>query len=183
MSDVIPGSIQQPAPPRHDAIRALLRAGKNDEAIVQLCAIVITQPDDLMAKVLLFDAFFQKHDWGPALVLAEQLVRDQPEVARLQKELIAILSNMRRYDETIARASQYIARHGEDLTMLDALKVAYFYTGKVDEAVRYGQRALDLRDAEACGNRLPFSMTEPDGPPSGNNVISFSLWGTAPFYA
>jgi hypothetical protein len=25
-------------------------------------------------------------------------------------------------------------------------------------------------------------MTEPKGPPTGNNVISFSLWGTAPFY-
>ena len=39
------------------------------------CArITITQPDDLVAKELLFDAFFQKRDWAPALVLAEQLV-------------------------------------------------------------------------------------------------------------
>src|ERR1700687_1080324 len=67
--------------------------------------------------------------------------------------------------------------------MLDALKVAHFYTGKVDEAIRYGQRALDLRDQEA--RRLPIAspMTEPSGPPSWHNVISFSLWGTAPFYS
>ena len=76
-----------------------------------------------------------------------------PDIARLEKALIATLSNMKRYDETIVQAARYIDRHGEDLTMLDALKVAYFYTGKVDEAVRYGQRALDLRDAEAC--RMP----------------------------
>ena len=37
--------------------------------------------------------------------------------------------------------------------MLDALKVAHFYTGKIDEAVRYGQRALELRDAEAAAIR------------------------------
>ncbi|HEX7561721.1 MAG TPA: hypothetical protein VF396_00455, partial [Bradyrhizobium sp.] len=61
------GSTIPQAPPRHEAIRALLRTGRNDEAIVQLCAIHITQPDDLAAKELLFDAFFQKRDWAPAL--------------------------------------------------------------------------------------------------------------------
>jgi hypothetical protein len=38
----------QPAPapaPPHEPIRALLRAGKNDEAIVRLAAITVTRPD------------------------------------------------------------------------------------------------------------------------------------------
>jgi hypothetical protein len=182
MPNVAGGTIAKPADP-HESARALLRAGRNDEAIVQLCAIHITQPGDLVAKELLFDAFFQKRDWAPALVLAEQLAQQQPGVARLEKALIATLSNMQRYDPTIVQATRYIERHGEDLTMLDALKVAYFYTGKVDEAVRYGQRALDLRDAEACRTTSARPMAEPGGPPSGQNVISFSLWGTAPFYA
>ncbi len=172
------------SPSQHyDAIRALLRAGKNDEAIVNLCAIIVTRPDDLFAKELLFDAFFQKRDWLPAVALAEELVRRQPDVARLEKALIATLSNMKRYDETIVQAAQYIERHGEDLTILDALKVAHFYTGKTNEAVRYGQRAIELRDAEACRNPPALSITEPSNPPSGRNVISFSLWGTAPFYS
>ena len=86
-----------------------------------------------MAKELLFDAFFQKRDWAPALALAEELARQQPgRSPRLQKALIATLSNMKRYDETIAQALRYIERHGEDLTILDALKVAHFYTGKID---------------------------------------------------
>jgi tetratricopeptide (TPR) repeat protein len=171
------------APGRHESARALLRAGKNDEAIVQLSAMCITRPDDTEAKELLFDAFYQKRDWAPALVLAEQLAGGRPDHAHLQKSLIATLSNMRRFDEAIPKALNYIERHGEDLTILDALKVAHFYTGKVEQAIRYGQRALDLRDAEAC--RLPrtVSMKEPSGPPSGHNVISFSLWGTAPFYS
>lgn len=171
------------APQVYESVRALLRAGRNDEAIAWACAIVVLRPDDMIAKELLFDGFFQKRDWLPALALAEELARRQPEVAHLQKALIATLSNMKRYDETITQAYQYIVRHGEDLTMLDALKVAYFYTGKTDEAIRYGQRALELRDAEACANPPPVAVTAPSGPPSGANVISYSLWGTAPFYA
>jgi hypothetical protein len=182
MPNVVGGTIPQPAG-QHEPIRALLRAGKNDEAIVRLCTISVTRPDDLEVKELLFDAFFQKRDWAPAFALAEQLARGQPDIARLQKALIATLSNMRRYDETIPKALQYIERHGEDLTMLDALKVAYFYTGNVDNAVRYGQRALTLRDMEACRNPPASAATEPNGPPTGDNVISFSLWGAAPFYA
>jgi hypothetical protein len=164
-------------------IRALLRAGKNDEAIVRLSAIHFTRPDDLIVKEMLFDAFFQKRDWAPALALAEALVRQQPGVARPEKALTATLSNMKRHDETIPRAAAYIDQHGEDLTMLDALKVACFYTGKADDAIRYGQRALDLRDAEACRAPQPRPMTKPPHPPVGQNVISFSVWGTAPFYA
>jgi hypothetical protein len=183
MTEVVFGANTKSAPSWHDPIRVLLRAGRNDEAIVRLCAINITAPDNLVAKELLFDAFFQKRDWAPALALAEDLVRRQPDVARLQKALIATLSNMKRFEETITQAARYIERHGEDLTMLDALKVAYFYTRKIDDAVRYGQRALTLRDIEACRNPPAVAVTEPDGPPMGNNVISFSLWGTAPFYA
>jgi len=183
MSNAASGTPPQVAPQVYDHINALLRAGKNDEAIVKLSAIGAIRPDDLVAKELLFDAFFQKRDWLPALALAEDLSRRQPSVARLQKALIATLSNMKRYEETITQASAYIVRHGEDFTMLDALKVAYFYTGKINEAIRYGQRAIELRDTEACRNPSDVVVIEPSGPPSGSNVISFSLWGTQPFYA
>jgi tetratricopeptide (TPR) repeat protein len=175
--------VQQTAPQPYQPIRALLRAGKNDEAIVLLCALTVTRPDDAVAKELLFDAFFQKRDWPPAFALIDELARAQPDNARLQKALTTTLSNMKRYDEAIVQAQRYSERHGEDLTILDVLKVAHFYTGKIDEAVRFGQRGIELRDAEAC--RLPrnAALTEPRGPPTGGNVIAFSLWGPAPFYS
>lgn len=182
MSNSVSEGRPKVAPQVYDHIRMLLRAGKNDEAIATSSALVVMRPNDLIAKELLFDGFFQKHEWLPALVLAEELARRQPDVARLQKSLIATLSNMKRYDETITQAYQYIVRYGEDLNMLDALKVAYFYTGKIDDAVRYGQRGIELRDAEACAHP-PAAMAEPKRPPSGKNVISFSLWGKAPVYA
>lgn len=152
MSKVASNAPDPIAPTPYQPIQALLRAGRNDEAIVKLCALVVTRPEDLAAKELLFDAFFQKRDWLPAFVLAEELARRQPENARLQKALIAL-------------ASRYIERHGEDLTILGVLKVAHFYIGKVDEAIRYGKRAIELRDAEACRNPTAMSMTEPSGPP------------------
>ena len=136
-----PSSKPSASPQPYDPVRALLRAGKNDEAIVQLCGMVVTRPHDLIARELLFDAFFQKRDWEPAIVLAEDLFRHQPGNVRLHKQLIVTLSNMKRYDEAIIQATRYVERYGEDLSILDVLKVAHFYTGKVDAAIRYGQRA------------------------------------------
>lgn len=80
MSDIAsrPAAPPQPADP-YAAARALLRAGRNDEAIVRLCALTVTRPDDLVAKELLFDAFYHKRDWLPALALAEELLRRQPD--------------------------------------------------------------------------------------------------------
>jgi tetratricopeptide (TPR) repeat protein len=182
ISNAASGTPPRVAPQLYEQIRTLLRAGKNDDAIVRLCAILVILPDDHLAKELLFDAFFQKRDWLPALTLAEELTRRQPDVARLQKALIATLSNMKRYDETIREAYAYIVRHGEDLTMLDALKIALFHTGKTEEAIRCGQRVLELRDAEACRNPADVAVIDPKEPPTGKNVISFSLWGPAPFY-
>ena len=170
-----------PASP-HDPIRLLLRAGKNDEAIVRLCGIVVTSPGDQEARELLFDAFFQKRDWAPALALIEQLAAERPDNALWQRSLIATLSNMKRFEEAIVRAVGYIETHGENLMVLDALKVAHFYSGRVNEAIRYGQRGLTLRDRESLQTPLPFALTDPSGPPNGTNVISYSLWGPARFY-
>ena len=169
----------------HADIRALLRAGRNDEAIGRLCRVIVTAPGDLAAKQLLFDAFFQKRDWAPALVLAEELAQRLPDEAQVAMFVVATLSNMKRFDHAITRALAYLQRHGEDTTVLDALKVANFYTGRTDAAIRYGQRALELRDAEACRNAAAATaaIVVPATPPTGRNVISFSLWGTNPCYS
>jgi tetratricopeptide (TPR) repeat protein len=182
MPKTISGALPWAAAPPHADIRALLRAGKNETAIARLSAILVVRPDDLDAKELLFDAFFQSRNWQPALVLAKELVTRQPDLPRHRKSLIVTLSNMKRYDEAIAEAAAYIGRHGEDLQILDVLKVGHFYSGRVEQAIRYGQRALELRDAEACRNPPPVAVHAPSGR-KGSHVISFSLWGTAPFYA
>src|ERR1700728_4007648 len=124
-----------PAPPHqtdaYAGLRALLRAGRNDEAIIRLCALTLTRPDDLVAKELLFDAFFQKRDYPPAFALIDELVRGQPDNARLQRQLIVTLNNMKRYEEAISLAERFAEQHGENLIILDVMKVANFYTGRV----------------------------------------------------
>jgi tetratricopeptide (TPR) repeat protein len=182
MSDPKRPTPPQVAPQLYDHIRALLRAGKNDQAIARACAITVILPDDLLAKELLFNGFFQKRDWLPALAVAKDLVRRQPGVARLESLLIATLSNLKRYDEAIAQAFQYITRYGEDAAMLDALKVAHFYTGKTDEAIRFGQRAMELNDAQVCRAVPDVTVVAARDPPTGHNVISFSLWGSKLVY-
>jgi tetratricopeptide (TPR) repeat protein len=182
MRRTLSGSLVNPAAAAYEDIRVLLRAGKNDAAIVKLCAMIVTRPDDLNAKELLLDAFTQSRNWQPALALAEELTAHRPDVPRFRRSLIAMLSNLKRYDEAIAQAMAYRERHGEDLLILDVLKVAHFYSGRIEEAVRYGQRALTLRDEEACRNPPAMAVTEPSGR-AGRDVISYSLWGPAPFYS
>jgi tetratricopeptide (TPR) repeat protein len=160
MSENSNSTAPRATPHPNGPIRALLQAGRNDEAIVKLCALVVMRPQDWAAKHLLFDAFFQKREWAPALALIEELNRQRPGDARLQKALVVTLSNMKRYNEAIAQAHRHIARHGEDPTIIDVLKVAHFYTGKLADAVNYGQRGLELRDAEA-------SALPPAGIPAG----------------
>jgi hypothetical protein len=62
MSEAASLSSPRPAPHPYEPIRALLVAGKNDEAIVKLCALIVTRPDDVAVRTLLFDAFFQKRE-------------------------------------------------------------------------------------------------------------------------
>jgi hypothetical protein len=77
MPKVADATTPQVAPQLYNHTRALLRAGKNDAAIARSCAIAVIRPDDLVTKELLFDGFFQKRDWLPALALTEDLARRQ----------------------------------------------------------------------------------------------------------
>lgn len=165
----------------HESIRALLRAGKNRDAIAQLSAIIASQPDDIAAKELLFDAYTEQRDFAAALALAEDLSALRPDSRQYAKFVTFTLSNMKRFADAISQAKRYLEQYGEELVILDVLKVACFYLGKIDEAVGYGQRGLEIRDAEACGNPPNMPLTAPSGR-SGRHIISYSLWGTAPFY-
>jgi tetratricopeptide (TPR) repeat protein len=58
MAKIAGGAPPKVAPQLYDHIRALLCAGRNDEAIVRACAVAVIRPDDLIAKELLFDGYF-----------------------------------------------------------------------------------------------------------------------------
>jgi tetratricopeptide (TPR) repeat protein len=165
----------------HEPILVLLRAGKNDEAISKLRAIISAHPGDIAAIRILADAHFQKRDWASALALAQQLTKLRPEVAEYEKLTISTLSNMKRYDEVIAQACSFSTRRGEDVEILNILKVAHFYKGAIDEAIRCGQRVMEMRDAEMCKRAAPVTLRDPSGR-SGRDIIAFTIWGTSPIY-
>ena len=161
------------APHPYEPIRALLQAGKNDEAIVKLFALVVMRPQDWAAKHLLFDAFFQKREWAPALALIEELNRQRPDDARLQKALVVTPSNMKRHDEAIAQAHRYIVRYGE---VSDDHRCAQGRPFLHRQDRRRGElrpAGLELRDAEACGLPPAGKLTEPAWPPSGGMSSRF----------
>jgi protein involved in temperature-dependent protein secretion len=114
----------------HQPIQQLLRSGRNDEAVALLAPIVASKPDDLAARELMFDAQFQRRSWAEALAEAEVLRKMKPDSLRYRRFVIATLSNMKRYDEVAADARQHLAKHGEDVEILNTLKIAYFYLGK-----------------------------------------------------
>ena len=160
----------------HAPIRQLLNAGRNDEAISLLTSALAAKPYDLAARELMFDAQFQKRSWNEALAELEILRKAKPDSLRYRTFLISTLSNMKRYSESAAEAKDYLAQHGENIGVLNNLKVAYFYLGKIDEAVRCGQRVLELHDAEAW-RHFDGAQLAPSEGRTGKSVISFSLWG------
>ena len=157
-------------------IRQLLHGGRNDEAIARLKPILAAKSDDLAARELMFDAQFQRRSWADALAELEILRRARPDSLRYRTFLISTLVNMRRYTEAADEATRYLAQNGEDIAVLNALKVAYFYLGKLDDAVRCGQRVLELHDAE-CWRKADGARLAPSAGREGKSVIAFSLWG------
>ena len=68
---------------------------------------------------------------------------------------------MKRYDEAIVEAGSFSARYGEDLEVLNILKIAYFYTGSLDKAIRCGQPVMEIPDAEMRSRTAPLKLGEP----------------------
>jgi Flp pilus assembly protein TadD len=165
----------------HQSARTLLRCGKYGEAAEKLEAIVADDPTDAEAIRLLADAYFQQRNWQRAHALAQQLIQLRPEVAEYRKLMIATLSNSKRYDDAIKDASAFGARYGDDVEVLNILKIAHFYKGDIASAVRCGQRVMELRDIEVC-QRAATKETIKATAQSGRDVIAFTLWGDKPIY-
>jgi tetratricopeptide (TPR) repeat protein len=157
-------------------IRQLLHAGRNDEAIARLQQMLAAEPGDVAARELLFDAQFQRRNWPAALAELEIIRQAKPDSPRHRALLISTLSNAGRYEEAAAEATRYLKQYGENIGVLNVLKVAYFNLGKLDIAVRCGQRVLELHDA-ICWQKSDGALLGPSAGRSGKSVIAFSLWG------
>src|SRR5258708_18185533 len=106
----------------------------------------------------MLDAQFQRRSWTDALSEVQRLRQAQPDSLRYRLFEISTLSNMGRYEDAAAAAKRYLAEHGESLAVLNVLKVSHFHLGKLDDAVRFGQRILELHDAETWPRPSPTPL-------------------------
>ena len=183
MTKSVSGAVQFALP--HAPIRQLLAADRYDEAIAKLDEILAAQPSDVAASELLFTARFYKGEWAKALSIVEELIQAKPDSRKYKQFLISTLSNLKRFPETIDSILAFTARYGENREILNVLKVAYFSTKKIDEAIRVGQRVMEIRDAEVCARAReapPVATVKEPGDSNGANVIVFSLWGADPIH-
>ncbi len=172
---------QAPVTTNHDSIRLLLRAGRNVDALQALQTVIVANPGDLAARELLFDGYFQSRRWDEALVQANTLLRECPDEARYRMWRISTLANLKRYAETVREAGSFAGRYGENARLLNVLKIAHFYLNEIPQAVKCGQRAMEMTDAEAWSKTIPMRLKQ-TGDGAGKNIISFSLWGANAIY-
>ena len=158
-------------------IQQLLHDGRNDEAIARLTEILAKTPDDLAARELIFDAQFQRRSWAEALAEVDILRKAKPDSRAYWSSLISTLNNAQRFAEAADEATRYLKRNGENLAVLNVLKVACFNLGKTAQAVRCGQRVLELHDADTWRKADSNRQLAPSAGRGGKSVISFSLWG------
>ena len=168
------------APPRqaphpYEPIRALLQAARTTKPSSNRARLSSPGRTIWSCHVISCSTRSFRSANGCRRLLSSRIESKRPNDARLEKSLVVTLSNMKRYDEAIAQAHRYIVRYGEDLTIIDVLKVAHFYTGKVDDAVHYGRRGIELRDAAASRPPRAGVLCEPVSRRWANRDLVFVL--------
>lgn len=155
---------------------SLLREGRNQEAIDYLKAQEALTP---RALDYLCDAYFQSRDWKNAYETFRRIAPTNAASPSNRKLEAKILSNWGRYHDALVRIQSYVSDHGEDLEAVVIAKVCAHNLGDQDNARRYGQQALLLRDRAAV---TPERMPPICPNKAGRRVIAYSIWGTNKAY-
>jgi hypothetical protein len=125
------------------------------------------------------DAHFRSREWQQALDALESILRagdGRPSDLLLRAR---ILTNMKRYEDAIAQAHNAAAALHESAGIANVLKTCHFHLGDVENAIGYGQAAIERRDQESGEALAPLALMQNS---SGKDVIAFSLWGARDAY-
>ena len=160
-----------------ETAQALLRQGKNDEAIGILSA---QRANSDRALKYLADAYFQKRDWTNALSCTREAISRHLDLEYNRIVEIKILSNAKCYAEALELADQYESNHGGHIDVLGIKKVANFYLGRFIEAQRCGQLEIQLKAQISEKSTQHYLKLIPG---RGNRkVVAYSLWGNRECY-
>ena len=155
----------------------MLREGKNHEAISYLKAQRSLSPK---GQDYLCDAYFQSRDWKSAYDTLRVLMASGAVTPYNRKLEAKILSNWGRYEEALSCIKAFLADHGDDIEANVTAKTCNFNLGNHEEALRYGQKAIVLKDRLANADSPKPRPIHPNK--TGRRVISFSVWGTRKAY-
>ena len=156
---------------------ALLRSGCNQEAISFL-----RSQKTLSARALhyLCDAYFQSRDWSHAYEIVQLLISTGHATPYNIKLEAKILSNWGRHREALERMTTFLEKYESDVEALGIAKICSHFSGDSSDALRYGQKALLLKDQLAGPNATDLRDMIPNK--VGQKFISFSVWGTHKAY-
>jgi tetratricopeptide (TPR) repeat protein len=167
------------------------RRGSLEEAIsLQRRVVLVNDPHQKPAlrDFLLLGLFLHSNrqiaEMNSVLRDALRLYPDAPE---LHENLGIGLRAEGNFAAAAAALQRALALGSQSVNVLDALCNALAHLGRHDEAVRYGRRSLEQKDA-SFGAAPPLGTIPDEAPPPFNpqhlaeNVISYALWGDDPRY-
>ena len=163
------------ARPDHPASNAeqLIRSGQFREALAEIDELLATNPESTRFLRVKAEALMGLRRFGDAVEAIGRACALQPANRHYRRMQAIALKDAGEDAAALPMLEALDQEDSADIGVLSALCVASFRTGREAEALRYGQRKLDLL-VEAAP--VPQGMTASEGQ-GERDVVSFSLWG------
>ena len=143
-----------------------------------IAAMISKLQDDAMA-------YARKGDLKKAVATAQKAYNIAPQNIKTLEILNAALIRLFDFDKAIEFGLKTIKLNPNNLNACDTLAHAYGYKGDWQKCGEFGKRALEIRDAmvmTSLGGKLPALPQVKDESNRTKNIISFTLFGSSPYY-
>lgn len=130
------------------------QAGNKDRAVANLLVATRTNPDLIMARVMLGDLYRESGDYGQAVNQYEALVKLDPYTWSNFYKLGVTYQFLERLREAAESYGRALKLNPDDPNSNMNLGLVYLYLGNPDDAVKYTERAtlLNPKSAAAYSN-------------------------------
>ena len=166
--------------PDHPASSAerLIRAGQFAEALAEVQALLAAEPDSTKFLRVQHQALMGLRRFAEAAAAIARACDLRPENKHYRKMLAIALKDSGDDAAALPLLEALQDENSRDIDVLSALTVAHYRLGNEADALRCGQRKLDLLVEGAPAQ----AASAAEGLPAGRNLVSYSLWGSAAQY-
>jgi tetratricopeptide (TPR) repeat protein len=139
---------------RYVAAVQAYNSGNRDRAVSSLLAATRTNPDLIMARVMLGDLYRESGDYKAAVTQYEALVKRDPYSWSNFYKLGVTYQFLDRLRDAATSYERALKLNPDDANTTMNLGLVYLYLDKSDDAIRYTERAtlLDPKSASAYSN-------------------------------